>query len=104
MADRYEAADKLLWALMGPKPYQVMFQHFNQPYVAYIMDEHLFRPKPKAVEDIERLMDGVSYHDVPTDEMWWRALEEAVLHLYTGEVRLHAGATTAAQLADPMMG
>lgn len=98
MADRYEAADKAICALMGPKIHQKMFEYFQYPYHAYITDPHLFRPKPKALVEIERLMEGLTYRDVPEDEQWWFALEAAVLRLYKGELLLDAGVVTKQQL------
>lgn len=98
MATRDEAADKALCALMGPKAHQQMFEYFQYPYVAYLSDHHLFQPKPKALVEIERLMDGLTYRNVPEDEQWWFALEAAVLRLYKGEILLHAGVVTKQQL------
>ena len=99
-ADRYFAAEKLLDQLLGPRSPQRAYEYFGSQYRIYIEGSEMFTPKPEAVVDIERLMKEQPPMDAPEDEQWWRALEQAVLKLYEGEVLLRAGVVTEQHLAD----
>lgn len=98
--NRYFAAETLLEQLLGPRSQQRAYEYFGSQYRIYIEGSEMFRPKPEAVVDIERLMEGQHPRVAPEDEQWWRALDKAVLKLYEGEVLLRAGVVTEQHLAE----